>query len=92
MSFKIQWPTFTREFVHSAKAQLGAALNKGNKPPNIVGDIIVKELHMGSKVRLIRLSLDVFNHILSLYPPVLSLFSRICTTPDGSDLSLHLAA
>ena len=50
MSFRISWPKFSKEFLESAKIQLTEALNKGDeKPPNIVGEIVVKELYMGAK-------------------------------------------
>ena len=50
MSFNINWPTFSPEFIHQAKTQITTALNKGSKPANIVGDIVVEELYMGKKV------------------------------------------
>ncbi len=81
MSFKIQWPSFTREFLNSAKAQLGAALNKGNKPPNIVGDIIVKELYMGSKVRLFTSFITVINDVYLYYFAGPAPCPDICHTP-----------
>ncbi|KAJ3412169.1 ERMES complex subunit [Chytridiales sp. JEL 0842] len=49
MSFKVNWPDFGEDFLEMAKKQLTTALNKGNKPANIVGDIICEELYMGSK-------------------------------------------
>ncbi|KAI9013018.1 hypothetical protein BC832DRAFT_276459 [Gaertneriomyces semiglobifer] len=49
MSFKLNWPTFSPEFMEKATAQLTTALNKGEKPANIVGRIEVKELNMGTK-------------------------------------------
>ncbi|KAJ3091495.1 ERMES complex subunit [Quaeritorhiza haematococci] len=49
MSFKINWPKFSPEFVESAKTQLTDALNKGDKPDNIVDHINVKDLDMGTK-------------------------------------------
>lgn len=49
MSFKIQWPNFGAEFIESAIQQLNVALNGGKKPENIVGDIKVIQLVMGSK-------------------------------------------
>ncbi|KAJ3054556.1 ERMES complex subunit, partial [Rhizophlyctis rosea] len=49
MSFNINWPTFSPEFIQQAKTQITAALNKGQKPANIVGDIVVEELYMGKK-------------------------------------------
>ncbi|KAL2917793.1 ERMES complex subunit [Polyrhizophydium stewartii] len=52
MSFKINWPEFSHEFIDKAKEQLTVALNKGKKPENIVDRIEVKELDMGTKVRL----------------------------------------
>jgi hypothetical protein len=49
MSFKIQWPTFGADFIESAIQQLNVALNSGKKPDNIVGEIKVIQLFMGSK-------------------------------------------
>ena len=49
MSFKIQWPTFGSDFIESAIQQLNVALNSGKKPANIVGEIKVIQLFMGSK-------------------------------------------
>ncbi|KAJ3180307.1 ERMES complex subunit [Geranomyces variabilis] len=51
MSFKLNWPAFSTEFLEKAKAQLNAALNKGtdSRPSNIVGDILVHSLNMGTK-------------------------------------------
>ncbi|KAI8137752.1 hypothetical protein BJV82DRAFT_674382 [Fennellomyces sp. T-0311] len=48
MAFRFNWPEFDSGFYDEAKSQLEAALNKGNKPKNIVDHITVKELHMGS--------------------------------------------
>ena len=50
MAFRFNWPEFDTGFYDEAKIQLETALNKGNKPKNIVDHITVKELHMGSKV------------------------------------------
>ncbi|KAH6572097.1 hypothetical protein BASA50_001090 [Batrachochytrium salamandrivorans] len=49
MSFKINWPEFSGEFLDQAKEQLSIALNNGGMPGNIVDRIIVKELDMGTK-------------------------------------------
>ncbi|TPX61969.1 hypothetical protein SpCBS45565_g07133 [Spizellomyces sp. 'palustris'] len=49
MSFKLNWPTFSAEFMEKAQQQLTIALNKGEKPSNIVGKIEVKGLNMGTK-------------------------------------------
>ncbi|ORZ25654.1 hypothetical protein BCR42DRAFT_400620 [Absidia repens] len=49
MAFRFNWPEFDTEFYDEAKAQLETALNKGNKPKNIVDHITVKELHMGTQ-------------------------------------------
>ncbi|KAI8925366.1 hypothetical protein BC831DRAFT_415132 [Entophlyctis helioformis] len=50
MSFRINWPEFSPEFIEKAKAQLTVALNHGqSKPANIVDRIVVKELDMGTK-------------------------------------------
>ncbi|KAJ2747663.1 ERMES complex subunit [Coemansia sp. BCRC 34301] len=49
MSFKFNWGGFPPEFNDEALAMLTQALNKGgNKPPNLVGPIIAKELDLGS--------------------------------------------
>ena len=55
MSFKVNWPTFSPEFLSKAKEQLQVALNKegDDKPANIVDSILVQELYMGTKVRYI---------------------------------------
>ncbi|KAJ2455712.1 ERMES complex subunit [Coemansia sp. RSA 2336] len=49
MSFKFHWTGFPPEFNAEALEMLTQALNKGeNKPPNLVGPIIAKELDLGS--------------------------------------------
>ena len=48
MSFNFAWPQFSPEFYQYAMETLTMALNRGQKPKSIVGDIIVKELHMGT--------------------------------------------
>ncbi|KAI8145041.1 hypothetical protein BJV82DRAFT_512391 [Fennellomyces sp. T-0311] len=48
MAFRFNWPEFDAEFYEEARSQLEAALNKGNKPKNIVDHITVKELNMGT--------------------------------------------
>lgn len=50
MAFKFNWPEFDAEFYQEARSQLETALNKGNKPKNIVDYISVTELHMGTTV------------------------------------------
>ena len=50
MAFRFNWPEFDAEFYEEARSQLEAALNKGNKPKNIVDHITVKELNMGTSV------------------------------------------
>ena len=50
MSFRFEWPEFSGDFIQGAKEQITEALNKGQKPPNIVGDIVVSELYLGTKV------------------------------------------
>lgn len=49
MSFNFTWPDFSPEFYAYAVQTLTTALNGGQKPKSIVGDIVVKELHMGTK-------------------------------------------
>ncbi|KAJ1722314.1 ERMES complex subunit [Coemansia erecta] len=49
MSFKFNWGGFPPEFTSDALEMLTQALNKGaNKPPNLVGPIVAKELDLGS--------------------------------------------
>ncbi|KAI9095610.1 hypothetical protein DFS34DRAFT_595141 [Phlyctochytrium arcticum] len=48
MSLKLNWPEFSPEFIEKAQQQLTLALNKGEKPSNIVGKIDVNELNMGT--------------------------------------------
>lgn len=52
MAFRFNWPEFDSEFYGEARSQLEAALNKGNKPKNIVDHISVTELNMGTTVML----------------------------------------
>ncbi|KAI9332910.1 hypothetical protein DFJ73DRAFT_618773, partial [Zopfochytrium polystomum] len=49
MSFKVNWPKFSPDFLCKAREQLAKALNKGDKPANIVDHIDVVELNMGTK-------------------------------------------
>ncbi|KAJ1731484.1 ERMES complex subunit [Coemansia biformis] len=50
MSFKFNWGSFPPEFYTEALEMLTRALNEGgNKPPNLVGPIIAKELDLGSQ-------------------------------------------
>ncbi|KAJ3256478.1 ERMES complex subunit [Boothiomyces macroporosus] len=53
MSFKVNWPSFSSDFIEKATEQLTTALNTGKKPENIVGDITVTALNMGTKVFVI---------------------------------------
>ncbi|KAG5455738.1 MAG: hypothetical protein BJ554DRAFT_4738 [Olpidium bornovanus] len=46
------WPEFNSELLADARRLLNGALNKGSKPTNIVSDIVVKELNMGSPPEL----------------------------------------
>ncbi|KAJ2776687.1 ERMES complex subunit [Coemansia interrupta] len=49
MSFKFNWGGFPPEFTSDALEMLTQALNKGaNKPANLVGPIVAKELDLGS--------------------------------------------
>ncbi|KAJ2710584.1 ERMES complex subunit, partial [Coemansia spiralis] len=49
MSFKFNWGEFPPEFYEEALEMLTRALNEGgNKPPNLVGPIVAKELDLGS--------------------------------------------
>ncbi|KAJ3221567.1 ERMES complex subunit [Chytriomyces hyalinus] len=49
MAFKVNWPKFSEDFIAQASQQMTIALNKGQKPNNIVGDIVVDDLNMGTK-------------------------------------------
>lgn len=49
MSFKVNWPAFSQDFIQKAKEQLTVALNSGKKPENIAGEIRVTQLHMGTR-------------------------------------------
>lgn len=49
MSFKVNWPVFSQDFILKAQEQLQHALNSGKKPDNIVGSIQVQQLNMGTK-------------------------------------------
>ncbi|KAF7731544.1 ERMES complex subunit [Apophysomyces ossiformis] len=72
MAFRFNWPEFDNEFYDEAQSQLEAALNKGNKPKNIVDHIAVKELHMGTQppeleiLEIGELSTDKFRGIFKL--------------------------
>ena len=52
MAFRFNWPEFDAEFYEEARSQLEAALNKDNKPKNIVDHITVKELNVGTSVSI----------------------------------------
>lgn len=59
MSLKFNWPEFTLEQINLAKEQLTLALNSGPKSPNIVGDIAITDLYLGTKApELTCVSLD----------------------------------
>ncbi|KAI9364305.1 hypothetical protein BD770DRAFT_379747 [Pilaira anomala] len=72
MAFRFNWPEFDSEFYKEARSQLEAALNKGNKPKNIVDHISVKELNMGTTapdleiLEIGELSTDKFRGIFKL--------------------------
>ncbi|KAG1446238.1 hypothetical protein G6F56_009638 [Rhizopus delemar] len=72
MAFKFNWPEFDTGFYQEARSQLEAALNKGNKPKNIVDYISVTELHMGTTapdleiLEIGELSTDKFRGIFKL--------------------------
>ncbi|KAI8080843.1 uncharacterized protein B0P05DRAFT_539833 [Gilbertella persicaria] len=72
MAFKFNWPEFDAVFYTEAKAQLETALNKGNKPKNIVDHISVTELNMGTTapdleiLEIGELSTDTFRGIFKL--------------------------
>jgi distribution and morphology protein 34 len=46
MSFQIDWPNFSFDFLERAKIQITAALNKSNTPSKICDSIQAKELFM----------------------------------------------
>jgi hypothetical protein len=50
MAFNFNWTEFDDDFHQEATKMVTLALNKGNKPARIKGDIQVKELHMGTQV------------------------------------------
>jgi len=52
MAFKFSWGNFDDAVLAMARKELNQALNKGKKPSVIVGDINVKNLHLGTQVRL----------------------------------------
>jgi hypothetical protein len=59
MSLKFTWPAFTLEQINLAKEHLTFALNSGPKTPNIVGDIVITDLNLGTKApELTCVSLD----------------------------------
>jgi hypothetical protein len=64
MSFKVNWPIFSEEFLEKAREQMTTALNKGNKPANIVDHIICQELYMGSKVCVPLALLGIVHNLL----------------------------
>ncbi|KAI8360805.1 hypothetical protein BD560DRAFT_437299 [Blakeslea trispora] len=72
MAFRFNWPEFDSSFYEEAKAQLETALNKGNKPKNIVDHILVTELNMGTIapeleiLEIGELSADTFRGIFKL--------------------------
>ncbi|OBZ90610.1 Mitochondrial distribution and morphology protein 34 [Choanephora cucurbitarum] len=72
MAFRFNWPEFDSSFCEEAKAQLETALNKGNKPKNIVDHILVTELNMGTIapeleiLEIGELSADTFRGIFKL--------------------------
>ncbi|KAL0074434.1 hypothetical protein J3Q64DRAFT_1778064 [Phycomyces blakesleeanus] len=72
MAFRFNWPEFDSDFYDEARSQFEAALNKGNKPKNIVDHIAVKELYMGTLppeleiLEIGELSTDKFRGIFKL--------------------------
>jgi hypothetical protein len=46
MSFQIDWPSFSLDFLERAKIQITSALNKSNTPTKICDLIQAKELFM----------------------------------------------
>ncbi|KAJ1510983.1 hypothetical protein HMI56_005966 [Coelomomyces lativittatus] len=48
MSFLFDWPHFSKSFIDTLSSQLTTALNQTQKPSNIVNDIDVVDLHLGT--------------------------------------------
>ncbi|KAI9494626.1 hypothetical protein BDB00DRAFT_761595 [Zychaea mexicana] len=100
MAFRFNWPEFDAGFYDEAKSQLEAALNKGNKPKNIVDHITVKELHMGSTppeleiLEVGELSTDKFRGIFKLTyagDAYIVLQTKVQANPMHAKQSSHLA-
>ncbi|CAG8520048.1 13774_t:CDS:2 [Acaulospora morrowiae] len=101
MAFKFNWPEFTTEFVEQAKNLLTTALNKSNKPANIVDRIVVKDLNMGTKVTKLEimeigeLAVDKFRGIFKLIysgDAHLTLQTKVQANPmnsNKSDVSMY---
>ncbi|CAG8537672.1 3922_t:CDS:2 [Ambispora gerdemannii] len=72
MAFNFSWPSFSPEFIEQSRQLLNTALNKSNKPANIVDHIVVKELNMGTQapeleiLEIGELALDKFRGIFKL--------------------------
>ncbi|CAG8518662.1 6475_t:CDS:2 [Funneliformis caledonium] len=101
MAFKFNWPDFTTEFVDQAKQLLTTALNKSNKPANIVDHIVVKDLNMGTKapeleiMEIGELAVDKFRGIFKLIysgDAHLTLQTKVQANPmnsNKSDVSMY---
>lgn len=101
MAFKFNWPDFTTEFVEQAKQLLTTALNKSNKPANIVDHIVVKDLNMGTKppeleiMEIGELAVDKFRGIFKLIysgDAHLTLQTKVQANPmnsNKSDVSMY---
>jgi hypothetical protein len=50
MAFQINWPKFSTEIIDDIKIELSKALNSGDTPSTISGDIAVQDLDLGSVV------------------------------------------
>nr|CAG8442952.1 11879_t:CDS:2 [Entrophospora candida] len=101
MAFKFNWPDFTTEFIEQAKQLLTTALNKSNKPANIVDHIVVKDLNMGTKppelevMEIGELAVDKFKGIFKLIysgDAHLTLQTKVQANPmnnNKSDVSIY---
>jgi distribution and morphology protein 34 len=47
MAFIFNWPQFSEETLSLAKLSLAEAINSGEKPDNVVGEIVVSDVNFG---------------------------------------------
>ncbi|KAI9168237.1 ERMES complex subunit [Blastocladiella emersonii ATCC 22665] len=99
MAFVFEWPRFSPDFYASAARELTAALNTGEKPPNIASDIVVTELDLGTVaplldiLELVELTADKFRGIFRLTyagDAYITLQTSVQANPivDGQSLSV----